>query len=262
MVRPIYLLTDFGHQDIYVGVMKSVIHQIAPKHPIIDLCHGVPAQSILSGSYQLKAAIPYLPAASVIIVVVDPGVGSQRRAIALELDTGHFLVGPDNGLFSDLADQFGVKGLVNIGESPFNLSQSSHTFHGRDIFAPNGAELARKGRLKDLGPLELKPKLVSQDGVVLRIESRVWRGTVLHIDHFGNVITNIENLAGNLDEGLFSVLGHHFQGARTFSDGRLGDYLLYQGSSGHLEMGANGGNLARDLDIQIGDHLDILLLDS
>lgn len=261
MPRPIYLLTDFGHRDIYVGVMKSVIYQIAPKNPVIDLCHDVPAQSVLSGSYQLKAALPYVPADSVIVAVVDPGVGSQRRSIALELDSGHFLVGPDNGLFSGLVEQFGMKGLVNVGESPFNLSQSSHTFHGRDIFAPNGAELARKGRLKDLGPLELKPELVSQDGVELRIESRRWRATVLHIDHFGNAITNIENLAEHIHTGRFSVAGRDFQGARTFSDGRWGDCLLYQGSSGHLELAVNGGHLAKELELEIGDHIDILVLD-
>ncbi len=149
--RLVTLLTDFGLSDVYVGVMKGVITQINPRLRVVDLTHQIPPQNITAARFSLMNAYPYFPKGTVHVAVVDPGVGSHRRAIAIQLDSG-FLVGPDNGLFSGVLSQTKVIAVVELTNPEYwQTSAPSQTFHGRDIFAPVGAHLASGVPLKQLG---------------------------------------------------------------------------------------------------------------
>lgn len=151
MARCITLLTDFGHQDVYVGVMKGVILSIDPQAQVIDLCHEIPPQDCRTASFQLLQAVPYFPPQTVHVVVVDPGVGTRRRAIALDLGVG-YCVGPDNGVFSLVGDRYPPQRVVELTQPQFwRTPNPSATFHGRDIFAPVAAHLAAGTDLARLG---------------------------------------------------------------------------------------------------------------
>jgi S-adenosylmethionine hydrolase len=192
------LLTDFGLSDVYVGVIKGVIAQINPELRVIDLTHNIPPQNIAAGRFCLMNAVPYFPPKTVHIAVVDPGVGSQRRAIAVDLPTG-YLVGPDNGVLAgamgamlaqcQTPDEFTVVELTN--PDYWRTPILSTTFHGRDIFAAAGAYLASGVPLGELGhpidPATLSDLILSESSFTAEgIE-----GCIQHIDHFGNLITNI-----------------------------------------------------------------------
>ena len=190
------LLTDFGLQDVYVGVLKGVIAQINPELQVIDLTHQISPQDIAAGRFCLMNAAPYFPAGTVHLAVVDPGVGTSRRAIALQLPYGYF-VGPDNGLFSGVmslaatepdADIIAVE-LTNLNY--WRTPQPSSTFHGRDIFAPIAAHLASGLPLEKLGNL-IDPATLVQlslpDFTTTHVEIE---GHIQYIDQFGNLITNI-----------------------------------------------------------------------
>lgn len=242
------LLTDFGLKDTYVGQMKCVIKQIAPEADVIDLCHDVAPQNILSGAYLASTAVPQLPAGGVLVGVIDPGVGSNRRAIAVELDSAT-LVGPDNGLFDLVFENHSPRRIVELQDKEFFREDVSSTFHGRDIFSPIGAHLARGVDLGDLGPeierdsLERLPPsdpYIDED----RIEAHV-----IHCDRFGNLILNlseaeVENwLEG--DEPEIHLTGRRVPLFDTFSRASSGEPVAYFGSTGQLEIAINGGNAAR-----------------
>lgn len=191
MAAPVITLTtDFGLRDPFVGIMKGVIASRAPGVRVIDVSHGVPPQDVLAGALALKAAVPYFPDGTVHLAVVDPGVGSARRAICVVTERG-ILVGPDNGLLS-LATPPAATAFAITDERHF-LSPRSRTFHGRDVFAPVAAALATGTQPNALGPavhdlvrLEVPAPAIS-DGEVT--------GQVIYIDHFGNLVTNIPSNA-------------------------------------------------------------------
>ncbi|WP_413160162.1 S-adenosyl-l-methionine hydroxide adenosyltransferase family protein [Capilliphycus salinus ALCB114379] len=192
------LLTDFGLSDVYVGVIKAVIAQINPELRVIDLTHNIPPQNIAAGRFCLMNAVPYFPPKTVHIAVVDPGVGSQRRAIAVDLPTG-YLIGPDNGVLGgamgamlaqcQTPDEFNVIELSN--PDYWRTPIPSTTFHGRDIFAAAGAYLASGVPFRELGhpvdPATLTDVILSESSFT---EEGI-EGCIQHIDHFGNLITNI-----------------------------------------------------------------------
>jgi len=202
----ITLLSDFGRKDVYVSIMKAVIAAIAPEIAKCDLTHEVPPQDILAGRFNLMVAYPYFPIKTVHLAVVDPGVGSSRRAVAVECSRG-FLVGPDNGLLSGVLQQETVLQAVVLNNSVYwRTDQPSHTFHGRDIFAPVAAHLARGVAIGELGdrisPSSLiQPTLrpftqLAEPSQILRdrvASSRrpFCRGSIQYIDGFGNLISNI-----------------------------------------------------------------------
>src|SRR5215216_412946 len=188
----ITLMTDFGIKDGNVGVMKGVIWGICPTAQISDLSHMIPAQNIREAAYILARSVPYFPTGSVHVVVVDPGVGTQRRPMAAKIGEW-FYVGPDNGTVTGLlerADQEGwQRAFVELKEKKYWLQTISYVFHGRDIFSPVAAYLANGVALANLGiafdnpvRLELPKAQQTQSG---------WRGEMTHIDHFGNISTNI-----------------------------------------------------------------------
>lgn len=210
----ITLLTDFGLKDIYVGVMKGVISQINPQTQIIDLTHEIPPQNVAAGRFCLLNAVPYFPKGTVHIAVVDPGVGTQRRAIALQFPGG-YLVGPDNGLLTGILEQFDQNFGVNFNNKNGNdhhdslqlkpdilaveltnpdywqTTQPSTTFHGRDIFAAVGAHLANGIPLEQFGTIINPETLVKLSFPPCQVKNLTIEGSIQYIDGFGNLVTNI-----------------------------------------------------------------------
>ena len=188
--RPlIALLTDFGYRDHYVGAMKGLIANVAPNAQLVDVTHGVPPQSIVAGALALRESWRHFPAATIFLGVVDPGVGTARKPIAIATRSGARFVGPDNGLLALAAEQAGIRDVVELRSRRYRAAEVSSTFHGRDIFAPAAAWLARGIRIDLLGPrleeiqrLELPAPKVSRGEI---------RGEVLYVDGFGNLISNI-----------------------------------------------------------------------
>lgn len=243
------LLTDFGTRDSFVGVMKGVILSICPQTQMVDLTHEVPPQAVMSGAFLLKSSIDYFPKGTVHLAVVDPGVGSTRKAVALK-SMGHYFVGPDNGLFSAALKDWGIEQVVELTEKKYQLPNPSSTFHGRDIFAPAAAHLASGVPLSKLGVRlnnwiwrEIPKPFKTNHG---------WTGQVLWIDRFGNLVTNLEKKhlpkPFRLKIGKTAVLtlaGH-------YAEAKKGTVMALIGSSGNLEISVNGGNAAQKLGVSIG----------
>src|SRR5580658_2581819 len=186
----IAILTDFGYRDHYVGAMRGVIATIAPDARVIDLTHGIPPQQVIAGAIALRESWRYFPRRTIFLAVVDPGVGTARAPIAIETRAGARFVGPDNGLLSLAANEAGPWRAVKLAAPRYRLTKVSTTFHGRDIFAPAAAWLARGDQVAKLGPRlakihELQLPQPLQDG-------RVLRGEVIYCDGFGNLVTNID----------------------------------------------------------------------
>ena len=255
----ITLLTDFGIADTYVGQMKGVIAQIAPDARVIDLTHAVAPQDVLAGAIELDGAVDAFPAGTIHVAVVDPGVGSARQAMAVQ--TEHFtFVGPDNGLFTPLLARSNTWRAVALSESAYHRPEVSATFHGRDIFAPVAAHLARGTPLEALGERIESPQRLEWPGPQV-VESE-WRGEVLLIDHFGNCITNFDRPAlaeAGVEEGspvTIEAGAARLAGlAHTFSDVREGEAVAYVGSSGRLEIAVRNGAAAKQLGLKRGDRV-------
>jgi S-adenosylmethionine hydrolase len=251
----ISLLTDFGTRDEYVGVMKAVIADVNPQARSIDITHGIDPQDIVHGAFILAAAYPYFPVGTVHVAVVDPGVGSARRILAVECG-GHRFVAPDNGLLERvLAGQTDAV-AVSVENQRYFLRSVSHTFHGRDIFAPVGAHLAAGLPLSELGPAIERRSMVS--GVVpgCRFASPdCIEGTVVAIDRFGNLMTSIdaaavETLAGRTaGRALMVELGGRPVGGIVAFYDSVNEKLPLAiiGSRGLLEISINCGNASRTL---------------
>jgi S-adenosylmethionine hydrolase len=249
------LLTDFGIEDTFIGVMKGVIYSIAPQVHIVDLTHAIRPQQVVQGSLALTEAVPYFPAGTVHVAVVDPGVGTQRRAIVAEIG-GQYFVGPDNGLFTavaDLARQAGQPVHFYVLDKPeFWLAQVSKSFHGRDIFAPVGAHLAAGKTLAQVGtpiddPLRIEIPQPRQEGNQVT-------GQVMTVDHFGNLLTNLKpqhlQTSGRV---LISVAESHIEGiVSTFGERNPGELVAMIDSSGVLQISVVNGNAAARLHADAG----------
>jgi len=244
------LLTDFGVADAYVGIMRGVIHARCPGVRLADITHEIEQGNIHQGGYLLGTAWSYYPAGTVHCAVVDPGVGGDRRILAAEVD-GHRFVAPDNGLLSDVFDQVKPTHVVNVESEDVMLKPVSHTFHGRDIFAPAAAALAAAAPLEKLGPATENwihlPRLEpgASDGVLV--------GQVIHVDRFGNIITNLH--AGDVPEvPRVRIAQHAIHGLQT-SYGAVGEgkLLAIIGSTGRLEISANRAHAASLLGVEVGD---------
>jgi S-adenosyl-L-methionine hydrolase (adenosine-forming) len=255
-LRTIALLTDFGVQDVYVGVMKGVIVNINPQIPIIDLTHAIPPQDLIAGRFALLSAYAYFPADTVYVAVVDPGVGSRRRGIAIQFARG-FLVGPDNGLFSGiLGAQKGQEEAIAAVELTNNLywrtPNPSTTFHGRDLFASVGAHIANGVNLQELGREISVNSLVSLSLPQVAIAERQIAGCIHYIDRFGNLVTNIA--AKNLPpDSRVTIKDRIIPWGQTYSDGQLQELIALIGSHGYLEIAVNCGNAQQKLQVQLGE---------
>lgn len=257
------LLTDFGGQDSYVGVMKGVIAQINSSLGVIDLTHAIPPQDIAAARFHLMNAVPYFPPGTVHIAVVDPGVGGRRRAIALHVEGG-YLVGPDNGLFGGVLETYPVVQAVELTHRQYWRSPiPSQTFHGRDIFAPVGAHLASGVPITALGS-PIDPASLTQLALEhWHQEADTLVGCIQAIDHFGNLITNVPAtaIAPPYSPTRWRVeIGHEQIASSTaYSDVPIGNLLALMGSHGWVEIAVNGGNAQTRLQCSPGEAIRIRL---
>lgn len=256
--RIIALLSDFGLQDIYVGVMKGAIATVSPQLKVIDLTHQIPPQNIAAGRFCLMEAFPYFPAETVFIAVVDPSVGTQRRGIAVQFGRG-YLVGPDNGLFSGVLSLSPPLAAVELTNSDYWLSlYPSSTFHGRDIFAPVGAHLASGIPFEKLGTPIDPTSLVELPLAFFKMTETSIIGTIQHIDVFGNLITNIPAVAVEDKRWLVAIANSIVPSGRTYGDANTGETIALIGSHGWVEIAVNGGNAKSQLQVEWGDLVEIV----
>ncbi|WP_441000712.1 SAM hydrolase/SAM-dependent halogenase family protein [Fodinibius sp. SL11] len=260
MRNVITLTTDFGLQDYYVGAMKASMLNIAPDVRLVDISHEIPSQDIMAGSWILKNSAMLFPEGTVHTVVVDPGVGTDRDAIALKME-GQYFVGPDNGIFSLLATDVNYQ-AVRLTNQEFWRENPSSTFHGRDIFAPVAAHLSQGVALEELG--DTAEDLVSYRWTVPIADKDGLEGMVIHIDKFGNLITNItEDLLKDVigDKNVRIYVGNTIldEIETTFGEVTEGEPVAYIGSSGMLEVGINKGNAEEMLSVQKGAQISLIL---
>jgi S-adenosylmethionine hydrolase len=260
----ITLMTDFGLKDGNVGVMKGVILGIAPQVRIVDLSHLIPPQNIREAALILKRSAPYFPAETIHVVVVDPGVGTDRRPIAAQLGVQRF-VGPDNGVITLLLEDAERQGwstaFVHLDRPQFWLPEVSHVFHGRDIFAPVAAHLANGKSLATLGTTIHDPLRLTLPQPVRTVTG--WRGEIIHIDHFGNLASNIlgEHLAewlGAPQKISVRLGGVQIRGlVKTFGERAPGELVALFGSTGNLIVSTVNGSAAQTLGAKVGDIFEV-----
>jgi S-adenosylmethionine hydrolase len=253
----ITLLTDFGTRDAYAGAMKGVIAGIAPAARVIDITHEVPPQDIRAAGLVWSQAVRYFPAGAIHVAVVDPGVGSRRRILAFEA-RGSIFLAPDNGLIGHVLRRREIRRAVRVTRREHFLPAVSSTFHGRDIFAPVAARLALGLPLSALGPparshrREELPRMRVRrpsGGATGRLRAD---GEVIHIDVFGNAVTNLLPLAGRrllrLEVGSAAIEGL----SPSYAAARRGKPLAIIGSAGFIEVSINRGSAARELGLRVG----------
>ena len=266
----ITLLTDFGLTDTYVAQMKGVIAGIAPGATVIDLTHDILPQDIAEAAYALDTAVDAFPLGTVHVAVVDPGVGSERRMLAIQAG-GQFFIGPDNGLFTLVMDRLHIERVVQLTNPAYHRENVSDTFNGRDVFAPVAAHLAGGVAFEKLGEaiqgdelvrLDLARPLEREDGLELHVSA---------VDRFGNLITDLtpQMLASwqaaqpgehgepgpwtlHAGKRLIDSVG------RTFSDAPVGEAVAYFGSSGRLEVAIRNGHASSELGLGVGDSLRLV----
>jgi S-adenosylmethionine hydrolase len=254
MSQPIITLTtDFGQTDSYVGTMKGVILSICPEAVLVDISHEIRPQSVQQAAYVLSTATPYFPEGTVHLVVVDPGVGTERRPVVVQTGRSLYVI-PDNGVLGLVLSQEPARRAIHLTEPRYRLARVSATFHGRDIFAPAAAYLARGTNPSQMGEPISPADLVSLTNLGPQPgPDGQWEGAILHVDHFGNLITNLQ--LGKAKASISIVVkGHRIEAlSNTFGDVEAGELVAYAGSSGHLEIAVRGGNAARALDLDVGD---------
>ncbi|MBM3264907.1 MAG: SAM-dependent chlorinase/fluorinase [candidate division Zixibacteria bacterium] len=255
----ITLLTDFGGRDGFVGAMKGVILDICPEAVIVDISHDIAPQDIREGAFVLRNACPYFPDGTIHVAVVDPGVGSHRRAIVVETSR-HLFVGPDNGIFAYVYRMEKDFRVTRIAHSDFMLPTVSRTFHGRDVFAPIAAHLANGVGPKDIGPPVIDCDLGNIPEPLYRSDGIL--GHVIHLDRFGNIITDISE-----DDLLRIATGRSLcieVGRATldrlsvaYADVADGEPLALVNSAGLLEVAVRDGDAARQIGVKRGDDVTV-----
>jgi S-adenosylmethionine hydrolase len=260
----ITFLTDFGLQDDFVGTCHGVIARIAPDVRVIDLTHGIAPQAVLQGALVLRNTTPYMPV-GVHLAVVDPDVGGNRRAVAVRTGDGRTFVGPDNGLLMLAADEVGVEAAHELTEERYRLPDVSRTFHARDIFAPAAAHIASGVPVAELGP-EIDPSTLVRIDVPEPAIGRTQIGaTVIAVDRFGNVSTNLKQnhlddfgvSSGDRVEIRLTFDRYYATVAGTFADAGPGELILYEDSYGLVTLAISRGDAARLTGVDVGDELRI-----
>jgi S-adenosyl-L-methionine hydrolase (adenosine-forming) len=252
------LTTDFGTTDPWVGIMKGVIAARAPGATVIDVTHGIPPQDVLAGALVLRHAVPYFPLGTVHLAVVDPGVGGPRRALCVETARALF-VGPDNGLLSLAAPASEVRTIVELRDERFHLTPRSATFHGRDVFAPVAAALAR-----GTSPAELGPEVPAMERLTLPQATRAdgaLRGQVVYVDHFGNLVTNLSEVdLSTFPSQRLSISIRDVRltdVARSYADVAPGEPVAVVNSWGLLEIAVRDGSARATLGGRVGDPVEV-----
>ena len=245
----ITLITDFGMEDSYVGVMKGVILSIRRDATIIDISHQIRPGEVLHAALMIRDAYRFFPEGTVHVAVVDPGVGSKRRPLLIVAD-GHFFIGPDNGIFQAILTAHAKKEVIHLQNSKFFLPKPSSTFHGRDLFAPAAAHLLSGTKPLEMGAPIHDPEHLEMPSVQ-RTETSL-HGRIVHIDHFGNLITNIHasemSHFGDKRDLVIQVGDLSIKGVqRTYSEVPEGHLLALVGSSDFLEIAVNSGRASERL---------------
>jgi len=257
--RTITLLTDFGLRDSYVGILKGVIICLSPYLKIVDLTHEIPPQDVRAASFCLAAAYPYFPRGTIHVAVVDPGVGTQRRAVAVALE-GAVLVGPDNGVFTGVLQKQAVKVAVALTRTEFWLSKNpGPTFHGRDIFATAAAYLASGIPLFRLGTPIDPATLVRFDFPAWTEAVDGFSGFVQYVDAFGNLVTNIPGCVVEGKRWKIEAADQEIPAGRTYDDVLPGAPVALVGSHGFVEIALNSGNAQVLLSMNVDDPVKVVL---
>lgn len=254
----ITLITDYGHKDPFVGIMKGVIFGINPNARIIDLSHGIPPQDLMAGALVLRHSAPFFPRGTIHVAVVDPGVGTKRRPLLIESE-GCFFIGPDNGLLSLALEEKKTSQIIELSNEIYHLKPTSTTFHGRDIFAPIAGYLSLGISAQDLGTKVDAferlpwPNVIKSEGAI--------QGKVIYIDGFGNLITNVQerDLRGlrpeNSTVSLSSLTIHGL--VANYASGTEGAFVALFNSWGLLEISLFKGNAHLQSGAKIGDTIQI-----
>ena len=258
----ITLTTDFGLKDPYVAEMKAVILGICPNAVIVDITHEIAKFNIRMGAYVLASAVPYFPEDSIHVAVVDPGVGTRRRPIVIQTKQS-FFVGPDNGLLVLAAEKQGIMRIHELANPRFMLPKVSHTFHGRDVFAPAAAHLMNGVKPEEFGP-EIR-KAVQPEFAKVTQKNGALVGEVLHVDGFGNIITNINEKEVTQShvkaEVSVDLAGHKLKLklCQAYGETKPHTPLALIGSHGFLEISINQGSAAKKFETKPGDKIKLLL---
>lgn len=262
MALPIFFLSDYGHRDEWVGVCHGVIERIASGVTVIDIAHDLPPTDVRHAAFVLENALPFLPA-GVVLAVVDPGVGSRRRGVAMRSRGGTLLVGPDNGLLWPAAlAAGGVESAIDLNATPFRLDPVSATFHGRDVFAPVAAHLALGAAPEDAGNPIDPGTLVRLHAAAPEVEDGTLRAEVRLVDRFGNV--QLQARAQDLEQaglplGACVDVAGRFEATRgsTFTDVAESGMVVYEDSSGWIAAAVNGGSASAALAVEAGSPLTL-----
>ena len=264
----ITLLSDFGSDDEYVGVMKGVILSRCPAASIVDITHQIDPQDIAQAAYLIPATYRFFPEGTVHLIVVDPGVGSQRDILALD-HAGHFFVAPNNGVLTLLMNPEKFDTIIRVDNAAFFLQSVSATFHGRDIFAPVGAHIANGTGLKELGAkIDFEDVVQLADLNCQSMQHAEIEGKIISIDRFGNLITNIDlnsltTLRQNGIENRLQIqIGTHIISdlTDTYASATPGSPLALIGSRNYLEIAVNCGSAQRHFKARKGDSVRVKIL--
>jgi hypothetical protein len=257
------LTTDFGTEDWFVGTMKGVIASINPRVAVVDITHAIPSGDVRAGAFALAASYKYFPQGTVHVAIVDPGVGSKRRAIVIQTQR-YLFVGPDNGVLSLALRGERIKTVRALENETYFLKPISQTFHGRDVFAPVAAHCARGVSIGKFGPVVTD--FIRLDWPEPKELNKSVEGEVIYIDKFGNAITNIpattvtslgrEHLQIFKGRKRICTSGTHYQSVPARQA------VAVPGSSGYLEIAVNGGNASAMLGLRAGDRIDVRAITS
>lgn len=248
----IVLFTDFGLKGPYVGQMKSVLVTRAPESKVIDLMHDAPSHDVRASAYLLASLVNEFPENSVFLCVVDPGVGGDRKPVAIKVD-GRWFVGPGNGLFNVVMMYAEARQNTECWVIDWVPERMSSTFHGRDLFAPVAAMLANG---EPVPGKPVSPEIIADSPEIANWPSDLRE--IIYIDHFGNAMTGIRGEVLTTSQ-IITVNGHRIGWARTFSDVNLGDSFWTVNSNGLVEIAVNQGNAQAKLDLQIGDSVNVMV---
>lgn len=268
--RPICFLSDYGLVDDFVGLCKGVMLWVSPGTTVVDLTHEVPGFEVEVGAEILEHATRYMPENTVYLAVVDPGVGTERRALALSTASGAFLVGPDNGLLMAAAEALkGIAGAVSLTNTDYHIHPVSSTFHGRDVFAPAAAHLASGLEMERLGeavdPASLaRVKVLGME----KEDTNTIAATIVGVDRYGNARLSVaadETTFGfgallKVDAGVDDDIPIHY--VETFGHSKVGDLVLVPDSHRRLSLSVNQGNASRALALEVGDRVRLTLFEN
>lgn len=255
----ITLTSDFGTQDGYAGAMKGVIRSVAPHARLEDITHEISPGDIRAGAWALRTSVPFYPRGTVHVVVVDPGVGTHRNAIVLQADS-QYLIGPDNGVFSWIIREAKEITAWRLSDDSWHPNLRSHTFHGRDLFAHAAALMVQEGELGRVCGKKFQPHCEDWS-ISINIDDGSVVGEVVHIDRFGNVVTNLHLPEGCAElKGTLKLVEHGWifeELKHTYGDVDEGKPLLLVGSHGFLEVAVRQGSAALEFGITAGDRVSV-----